>query len=111
MSAIVVGGYYRRFGGNPQYSPTFGRGGLAAVFAVEIFAVDASTTLTVVVEHKNEDDTSWTTLTTLSTMSAGVNTQTATGIKEQLRYAITVNGMNGTDSVYANVLAPSWRPY
>lgn len=108
---MIVGQYYRRFSGGSQYSPTFARGGMAAVFAVEIFAADASTTLTVTVEHKNVEDTSWTTLATLATMSSGVNTQTATAIKEQLRFAFVVNGTNAYDSVYANVLAPAWRPY
>lgn len=111
MAAIVVGGYYRRFGGSAQYSPTFGRGGNAALFAVEIFAVDASTSLTVTIEHKNEEDTSWTTLATLSTMTSGVNTVDASAIMEQLRYAFVVNASNAFNSVYANVLAPAWRPY
>lgn len=64
-----------------------------------------------VIEHKNEEDTSWTTLATLSTMTSGVNTQTASAIKEQLRYAITVNGSSAWQTVYANILAPAWRPY
>jgi len=108
---MVVGNYYRRFGGSPQYSPTFGRGGNAALFGVEILACDASTSLTVTVEHKNAEDTSWTTLTTLSTLTAGVNVSDVTGIKEQLRYAFVVNGASAYLSVYANVLAPAWRPY
>jgi hypothetical protein len=108
---VLVGGYYRKGTGVTQYSPTFGRGGNAALFSVEILDCDGSTSLTVVIEHKNEEDTSWTTLTTLSTMTSGVNTQTASAIKEQLRYAITVNGANAWQTVYANILAPAWRPY
>lgn len=111
MAALVIGGYYRRFGGSAQYSPTFGRGGNAALFAVEILACDASTSLTVTVEHKNESDTSWSTLATLAAMTSGVNTATVAAIKEQLRYSFVVNGTNAWDSVYANVLAPAWRPY
>ncbi len=105
---VLVGGYYRKGTGATQYSPTFGRGGNAALFSCEILDCDASTSLTVVIEHKNEEDTSW---TTLATMTSGVNTQTASAIKEQLRYAITVNGSQAWQSVYANILAPAWRPY
>jgi hypothetical protein len=108
---VLIGGCYRRNSGGAQCSPTFGRGGNAALFSVEIFDVDASTTMTVVVEHKNEEDTSWTTLATLASMSSGVNTQTASASKEQLRYAITIDGASASLSVYANVLAPQWRPY
>jgi hypothetical protein len=108
---MFVGTHYRRFAGAAQYSPTFGRGGNAALFSVEIFAVDAATSLTVTVEHKNMDDTTWTTLTTLATMTAGVNVSDVGGIKEQLRYAFVVNGATANLSVYANVLAPAWRPY
>lgn len=111
MAAIVVGGYYRRFSGGAQYSPTFGRGGNAALFAVEVLACDPSTSLTVTIEHKNEEDTSWTTLATLSTITSGVNTVDASAIKEQIRYAFVVNGSQPYNSVYANVLAPAWRPY
>jgi len=50
---FIVGQYFRRFAGSAQYGPTFARGGNAALFAIEVFAVDASTTLTATIEHKN----------------------------------------------------------
>jgi hypothetical protein len=108
---MLIGQYYRRNGGGAQFSPSFPRGGLAALFAVEIFAVDASTTLTLAVEHKNIEDTAWTTLVTMATLSAGVSSITVGNIKEELRLSFVINGTNAFDSVYANVLAPSWRPY
>jgi len=106
-----IGEYHRRFAGNPQYSPTFPRGGNAALFGEEIFEVDPAVSLTVVVQHKNIEDTSWTNLVSLSSLTSGVNTATASAIKELLRFAYTVNGTNPEDSVYSNTLAPSWRPY
>jgi hypothetical protein len=108
---MIIGQYYRRNGGGAQFSPSFRRGGLAALFAVEIFVVDPSTTLTFAVEHKNISDTAWTTLVTMATLGAGVNTTTVGSIKEELRFSFVVNGTNAFDSVYANVLAPSWRPW
>jgi len=111
VSKFIVGDYFRRNGGGAQYGPTMPRGGDAVVFGVEILAADASTSLDMVVEHKNVEDTSWTTLVTMSAMTSGVNTATASGVKEQFRFAFTVNGSNPWNSVYANVLAPMWRPY
>jgi hypothetical protein len=107
----LIGEYHRRFSGGQQFSPTFPRGGNAAVFGVEVFDTDPGVTLTAVVQHKNIEDTSWTTLTTLASMTTGVTTQAASAIKEQLRIAYVVNGVSPEDSVYANTLAPTWRPY
>ena len=76
-----------------------------------IACAGGSTSLTVTVEHKNVEDTSWTTLTTLATLTTGVNVSDVAGIKEQLRYAFVVNGASANLCVYANVLAPAWRPY
>ena len=49
-------------------------------------------------------------IVTLATLTSGVNTVPATAIKEQIRFVFTVNGANAFQSVYANVLAPMWRP-
>lgn len=108
---MFIGEYFRRFGGSTQFGPQFPRGGNAAVFAVEIFAVDAGASLTVTIEHKNAEDTTWTTLTTMSSLTSGVKTQAASAIKEMLRMSFAVGGATAGDSVYANVLAPSRRPY
>src|SRR5438045_3258537 len=43
----IIGEYHRRFAGNAQYSSTFPRGGNAALFSVEILAIDGGTSLTV----------------------------------------------------------------
>lgn len=107
----IIGEYFRRFTGTPQYSPTFPRGGNAALFSVEVFAADAGTSLDAVFEHKNVEDTAWTTLASLTAMTSGVNSVTAVAVKEQIRIAYTVNGASASASVYANTLAPTWRPY
>jgi hypothetical protein len=107
----IIGFYYRKGTGVPQYSPTFPRGGNAALFAVEILDVDPSSDLDAVIQHKNVDDTVWTTLATLSAMTSGVNTVTANAVKEQLRVEYTVNGPQPWSTVCANTLAPAWRPY
>ena len=107
----IVGEYFRRFGGGPQYSPTFMRGGNAAVFAFEGLAVDPGVTMSIDIEHKNEDDTSWGLLVNIGGVSTGISSVNAGPIKEMLRFAYTVSGTSPEDSVYLNTLAPAWRPY
>ena len=43
--------------------------------------------------------------------AAGVWKLDVSGLKEQIRLVITVGGTAVTNTVYANVLAPMWRPY
>ena len=106
-----IGDNYRRGNGNPRYSPTFPRGGLGAQFACEVFDNDPGVTMTIAIQHKNIEDLTYTTLGSISTMAVGVNSVYLTGIKEEVRLAFTVNGANPEDTVYANILAPAWRPY
>lgn len=106
-----IGDNYRRGNGAPRYSPTFLRGGLGAQFAAEVFDNDPGVTMSIAIQHKNHEDVLFTTLGTIAAMPAGVNSVNLTGIKEEVRLAFTINGANAEDSVYANVLAPAWRPY
>ncbi len=110
---MLVGQYFMRFGaGVYQYSPTFPRGGLSAVFAVEVFALISGASLDVAVQYKNADETSWTTFgSAISVSTTGVHTLEVTGIKEEVRLRFSVGGADPSDTVYADVLAPQWRPY
>ncbi len=110
---MLVGQYLMRFGaGVYQHSPTFPRGGLSAVFAIEVFALIAGSSIDVAVQYKNVEDTSWTTFgSAISASTAGVHTLEVTGIEEEVRLRFSVDGANPNDTVYANVLAPQWRPY
>ena len=47
-------------GGTPLYSPSFPRGGEAALFSVEVLALLGSPSIAIDVQHKNYDDTAWT---------------------------------------------------
>lgn len=111
---MLVGQYFFRIGaGVVQFSPSFPRAGLAAVFSVEAFALTPATVLTVSVQYRNFEDTSWTTYGVAMNVNAvGVFTlEVAGGIKEEVRFRYQVSGSNASDMVYANVLAPQWRPY
>jgi hypothetical protein len=107
-----IGEYFMRFGANVyQYSPVFPRGAEAAVFAVEVYALTPLTALNVEVQYKNAEDTTWTTHGSgINANAVGVFTLQVTGIKEEFRLRYSVSGSNDTDTVYANVLAPQWRP-
>jgi hypothetical protein len=111
MSKYIIGDYFRKNGGGAQYGPTMPRGGESAVFGIEVFVVDVGASIDFAVEHKNIEDTTWANLVTLAGLGAGVSTATAAGIKEQIRFVFTVNGTFVYSSVYANLLAPMWRPY
>ena len=110
---MVIGITLMKMNGDPYYSPTFGRGGLAAVFACEVFQVAGTTpTLDIAVQHKNAEDTGFTLLADFSQMTAaGITTLQAGSIKEQVRFKYTVGGSAATAAVHFNMLAPVWRPY
>lgn len=96
----------------PYYSPTFGRGGLAAAFACELLLVGTGGTLDIDVEHKNHDDVSFSSLGSFAQLTApGVEPKDLVGVKEQLRFKYTVGGTQAWSFVHFNMLAPAWRPY
>jgi hypothetical protein len=69
--------------------------------------------LQVAVQHKNEEDTSWTNFGSFSTISAtGVFTLSLSGCKEMLRLLYHVSGAlsQPQTTFYINVPAPTWRP-
>ena len=56
---MIVGTQLTVMGGNPFYSPSFGRGGEAALFSLDVtHKIGTSPSLAVSIEHKNMEDTS-----------------------------------------------------
>jgi len=109
---MIVGQTLLYSGTNAYFSPTFPRGGLAALFSVEVTLVEGSSQLGIDVEHKNEEDTSFTTAASFSTMSsAGTYSKDITGLKEQIRLKYNVAGGSSGDYVHVIVAPPAWRPY
>jgi hypothetical protein len=109
--AVYIGDLFMRLGGVAYYSPTFARGGLAISIQHNIFALGA-TSVTVTIEHKNIEDTTWASLTSATYNATGLTSALSSGpVKEQVRLKYVVNGTNDTDSVYLNTLAPVWQPY
>ena len=110
---MVVGTTLRKFDGNSYYSPSFPRGGLAAVFVVDVTHVVSSPTFDVTVEHRDEHDTSWTTLGTFTSITAvGTDTLEGTAIKQVLRFKYDFDAQDGPEcGVHFVMQAPTWRPY
>ena len=103
---IVMGGV------TPFYSPSFPRGGEAALFSIEVtHKWGTSPSLAVTIEHKNADETTWTTAASFSAITAtGVATQDISGLKEELRISYLPTGNDG-EAFHVLVAEPAWRPY
>jgi hypothetical protein len=98
-------------GGTALYSPSFPRGGEAAMFSAETLAKIGSPSLAIDVEHKNFDDTTWTSVgafTAITTLT--VSTKDLSGLKEEIRIKFTMTGADG-DAFNLLIPVPAWRPY
>ena len=110
---MIVGTTLFKMDGSDYYSPEFPRGGLAATFAVDVTHLVGSPTISITVEHRNEDEQSFTTLGSFSNItSIGPASVDITGAKEILRFKVAFDGADdATDGVHFLMMAPSWRPY
>ena len=108
---MTTGDNYFVMGGTALYSPSFPRGGEAAMFSVETLAKIGSPSLAIDVEHKNFDDTTWSsvgTFTAITTLT--VSTSDISGLKEEIRIKFTMTGADG-DAFNLLIPSPAWRPY
>lgn len=101
--------------GTSVYTPWFTRNGDAMTSVVEIIAMGASARVDITILHKNSEDidspeTSAGTFTT-GLSSANTYTKRVTGLKELVRYKITVRHATTSAITYAHLrmLAPSWE--
>ena len=110
---MIVGFTLHRLDGEPYYSASFPRGGLAARFAFDITHVSGSPTFQIDVEHRDETETTFAAAGSISGITA-INPQTVdlTALKQILRFKYAFDaGDDPTDAVHLVVMAPSWRPY
>ena len=108
---MTTGDNYFVMGGTALYSPSFGRGGEAALFSAEVLAKIGAPSLTIDIEHKNTEDTAWTSAGTFAAIgSVGVATKDISGLKEEIRIKFTMTGTDG-DAFNLLIPAPAWRPY
>lgn len=109
---MLTGFWVFKAGGTTIYSIPFPRMGLGAIFAANILAMIGSPTLTLIVQHKNFEDTNWATVGTFSVISGISNpTLDLSPLKEMLRFGFTISSTNDSDGFLVNMTEPSWRPY
>lgn len=113
---MIVGTTILYLDGNTYYSPEFPRGGLAARFSVDVtqYAVSGASQFDIAIEHRNSEDTTWSTAGTFSAISStGAASVDVTGLKEIIRLTFAFSGGTpvAADAVHLLVQAPSWRPY
>ena len=110
---MVVGTTVFKLDGNSYLSPEFHRGGLAGTFAIDVTNVANTPNFTVKVQHRNSEDTSFTTAGTFSTITAtGKTTLDVSGLKEIVRFEYSFDVGDGSDAaVHFLMQPPSWRPY
>jgi len=92
------------------YSPPFGRGGEAAVFTIEVTYRNGTPILAFAVEHKNAEDTSWSSAGSTTMAATGVKTLQVSALKEEVRFKIGFSGGSPNDFAHLLVAAPTWRP-
>jgi len=110
---MVVGTTLFKFDGTAYYSPSFPRGGLAAVFTVDTTHLEGSPTFKITVEHRDENETSFTTAVAFSDITAaGTMNAEVTAAKQVLRFKYEFGaGDASSDGVHFVMQPPSWRPY
>lgn len=110
---MIVGTTLLRLDGNPYFSPEFSRGGLAATFVVEVMNLAlAAGALQIDVEHRNSEDTTWSSAGSFSAISStGAFPADFTGLMEIIRLRVSFTGTAPTDAAHFLIQAPSWRPY
>ena len=110
---MIVGTSFFKMDGNDYYSPEFGRGGLAAVFTVDVTQIVGGPTVTITIEHRNSDEQAFGDLGTFAAVTTtGVASVDQTGCKEILRFKYAFDaGDDATDGIHMLMMAPTWRPY
>ena len=107
----MLNGFYAFKGdGSPVYSPEFRRGGLLAVFSLYIGQVLNSPTLTVTIEGRTEEGTSWATLGTFpSITTAGSKMSSQSAVPQVLRFKFEVTGASEMSGAFIQLLSATWR--
>jgi len=100
-------------GTTPYLTPPFPRGGVGALFSLNVTHEGGTPEMVIAVQHKNADETEagWTTLGSFSTITAtGVKTKDLEGFKEQVRFSITFSAGSLGEFFHVVFAAPAWRP-
>jgi len=108
---MIVGVTLMKLAGSAYHSLPFSRRGDSALFSAYVQQVSEAPSLAIDVEHKNVEDTAWTTAGSFSAITtAGIATKDLSGLKEQIRYKMTITAGTPTAAVHFYIDRPSWRP-
>ncbi len=109
---MVVGTTLLKLDGNPYYSPQFPRAGLSATFSADVSHVDTGASLSITIQHRNSEDTTWTDLGSFSSITAvGTEQLDLSALLEIVRIKYVIGGGSSSSGVHFLMQAPSWRPY
>ena len=109
---MVVGQTLFKLDGNDYNSPQFPRGGLAAMFALDVTHLNAHG-FAPRVEHRNTEDTTWATAGSFGPISSvGQYQIDVSGLKELVRLVYRFTAItSASGAVHFLAQDPSWRPY
>ena len=110
---MIVGTTIYKMDGTAYLSPDFGRGGLAATFAVDVTQISGTPSVTITVQTRNSEDTTYSDLGSFTAITAaGASQLDVTGLEEivRIKYEFDVGDAAG-DGIHFLMQAPSWRPY
>ena len=110
---MIDGFYFVKGDGSTQYSGTFSRQALNALFAaLATQKIGTTPSLTIGVEHKNHDDVAFGpagSFSAITTASATVPvTEVILGLKEEIRFSFTITATNPWEGFMIRMLAPAW---
>ena len=97
---------------NGSFSPAFPRGELAAIFSTYVFALIGSPTVTITVQHKASDATSWSSAGVFDDFTTIGNFEKyLSGLNEMIRFKYSFGAGDAEgDGFLASMGAPSWQP-
>lgn len=110
---MIIGTTIFKMDGDAFYGPEIFRGGLAASFLVDVTHFLGTPTVTITIEHRNEDETSWSVLGAMSPINIkGTHDVSVSGVKEIVRMRVDFDaGDAALDAIHLLMMSPSWRPY
>lgn len=96
--------------GDSYWGPPMGRVTLNARFGVQVSnVVGGGVSLSIYIEHRNSEDTAWTTAGTFTAITAlGSYALVINGLKEWVRYCYKFTAGSSSDGMYVYSSMPQW---
>ena len=112
---MIIGTTLFKLDGSDYFTPEFSRGGLAAVFPVDVTHLSNTNGVTFQVQHRNSEEQTFGNVSGASSTTGGtpdVLDIDAGGLKEIIRIQVTFDpGDSPQAAVHFLIQAPTWRPY